>query len=127
MLKFTQFIVCQRQSAKLLYFLKISTSKVTFINSSFLFINFFIFVYIKGKFIIMKSTPNFIPECMNLPDEWLNKTSSLLTNGCVVVYSGKECTTDKKPELFSKIKLNFADKYFSQPSKIPNKNFVGTW
>ena len=75
----------------------------------------------------MKTPPNLMSKCMNLPDEWLNKTSSVVTNGCVVLYSGKDCETEKTPELFSKIKLKFSDKYFSQPSKIPNNNFVGTW
>ena len=66
-------------------------------------------------------------KCINLPKNWQNKTSSVLTNGCVVLFSEEDCKTDKSSQIFSSARLKFNDIYFSKPDNIPNYNFYNTW
>ncbi len=76
----------------------------------------------------MKTKTNAIRGCVNLPAEWWNKTSSFMTNGCIIFYSDIDCQISKQssPQLFSSINSKASDVYFSVPSKIPNYRFYGT-
>ena len=64
-------------------------------------------------------------ECTNLSAEWLNKTSSILTNGCVVIYSDFDCKSGNH-EFFSSINFYFYDSFLSVPGEIPNYDFSST-
>lgn len=75
----------------------------------------------------MKTPPYLISECINLPTKWWDKASSIWTTGCVILYSEENCASEKAPVLFSSVRSNINEVYYSQPDKIPNKNFVGTW
>lgn len=61
-------------------------------------------------------------ECTNLSTEWQNKISSILTNGCVVVYSDFDCKSGNH-QYFSSINFNFYDSFSSVPGEIPNYDF----
>ena len=63
--------------------------------------------------------------CMNLPNEWSHKASSLLTNGCVVLFDGQDCIGDEVPQIFSSFLNKYLNTYFSKPDDIPNYNFSG--
>jgi hypothetical protein len=63
-------------------------------------------------------------ECVNLPNEWQNKTSSILTNGCLVMYMKLDCKKDL--QIFLSPRLKFYDTYFSKPDNIPNFCFYDT-
>ena len=75
--------------------------------------------FFKDDFISMKIEPKM---CMNMPNEWSQKASSFLTNGCVVLFDGLDCKGDDEPQIFS----SFQNTYFSKPDDIPNYNFSGT-
>ena len=64
-------------------------------------------------------------ECVNLPTEWLNRVSSLLTNGCIVLFTEVDCIQDSNAQIFSSLKNKFYDLYSSNPDQIPNYNFFG--
>ena len=66
-------------------------------------------------------------DCVNLPKSWQNRSSSILTNACVVLFTKPDCKTEKVPQLFTNIKLKFGEKYKSMPSKIPNDDFIENW
>ena len=76
----------------------------------------------------MKTKTNALRGCVNLPSEWWDKISSILTNGCIIFYSDTDCqsTTQSSPQLFSSIYSKSKDMYLSYPSKIPNHSFYGT-
>ena len=77
----------------------------------------------QGKHLTLKIKDK---ECVNLPDEWLNKATSMLTNKCVALYSDKNCKTDKSPQIFQSDSMLY-DVYRSMPDNIPNYSFYGTW
>ena len=64
--------------------------------------------------------------CMNMPNEWSQKASSFLTNGCVVLFDGLDCKGDDEPQIFSSFQNKFLNTYFSKPDDIPNYNFSDT-
>jgi len=72
----------------------------------------------------MKTNPT---SCVNLPQEWQNRASSILTNGCVVFYTDENCKSSKQYDIFSSARLNFEHGYYSKKYKIPNYSFYGTW
>ena len=71
----------------------------------------------------MRSHPN---VCTNLPNDWSSKTSSFLTNGCVVLFDVLDCKEDEAPQIFSSFQTEFLNTYFSKPDNIPNYNFFGS-
>jgi len=81
----------------------------------------------QGKFLMMQTSPKALHECVNLPKPWQNKTTSMFTNACIVLFSKPDCGSEKSPELFSNVKLEQNSKYKSIPSKISNDDFEGTW
>ena len=89
----------------------------------FIFLFIPIIIYL-DEFLLVHSTTN---NCQNLPDEWQNRTSSILTNGCVVLYTQYDCILDNKPQIFLSAQLKFYDVYASIPDSIPNYNFYDTW
>ena len=81
----------------------------------------------QGKFLMMQTSPKALSECVNLPKPWHNRTSSMFTNACIVLFSKTDCGTEKSPELFSNVILEQNSKYKSIPSNIRNDDFEGTW
>ena len=59
----------------------------------------------QGKFLMMQTSPKALHECVNLPKPWHNRTSSMFTNACIVLFSKTDCGSEKSPELFSNVKL----------------------
>ena len=84
---------------------------------------FFLF---QGPYLVMKTKPNSLRRCVNLPEDWRDKASSVLTNGCVVFYTEVDCKSKQHPQLFSGIFTKPNGSYYSKPSKIPNNNFFKT-
>ena len=76
------------------------------------------------EYLIVHSTTN---DCQNLPDEWQKRTSSILTNWCVLLYTHLNCALDNKAQIFFSANLKFYDVYTSKPDNIPNYNFYDTW
>ena len=76
----------------------------------------------QGDYFLYKSNTL---ECVNLPPEWFNRTSSVLTNGCVVLFTEVDCKHDSNTQIFSSLKNKFFDLYSSHPDQIPNYNFFG--
>lgn len=66
-----------------------------------------------------------ILECVHLPFEWRNRVSSVLTNGCVILFTEPGCKQDSNSQKFSSLKKKFYDLYTSNPDHIPNYNFYG--
>lgn len=75
----------------------------------------------------MSKTSHISAKCVNLPIQWWGRVSSVSTTGCVVLYTDENCNSQRKPEIFSSIRLKFNQEYLSEPNKISNKNFEGTW
>ena len=69
---------------------------------------------------------NISSDCVNLPQIWQNRTSSILTNECVVLYTKSDCKNDKDMQIFLSSRLKFYNTYFSKPNNIPNFNFYKT-
>jgi len=65
-------------------------------------------------------------ECTNLPNQFLNHTSSILTNGCVVIFPDFDCQSTNK-QIFSNINFDFYEFFYSAPDEIPNYDFTGSW
>ena len=65
-------------------------------------------------------------DCINLPEKWQKRTSSILTNECVVLYTKLDCKSDKDLQIFMSPRLKFYDTYFSKPDNIPNFSFYKT-
>ena len=65
--------------------------------------------------------------CVNLPRSWHNRSSSVLTNACVVLFTKPDCETDNAPQLFTNMKLKFTEKCNSMPSRLPNDDFNEEW
>ena len=65
-------------------------------------------------------------DCKNLPISWQNKSSSILTNACVILFTDLNCKISRAPQLFTNMKLKSNKNYVSFPSKIPNNDFFGT-
>jgi hypothetical protein len=76
-----------------------------------------------GKHLSIRIQQN---ECVNFPDEWLNKTTSVLTNKCIALYSDRDCKTDKSPQIFQS-DSELYEVHNSAPDNIPNYSFYGTW
>ena len=66
-------------------------------------------------------------DCQNLPRSWQNKSSSVLTDACVVLFTKPDCKIEKAPQLFTNMKFKFSEKCNSMPSKIPNNDFNEHW
>ena len=79
--------------------------------------------YFGGKYIKFRVKPF---DCINLLNDWANKASSMLTNGCVVFHFEFNCKANASSQLFSSVNFNFYEVYFSRPDKIPNLNFSGS-
>ena len=117
------------------HYLKISIFLVFYFESVFAFvfqaplvakkydIALFEEVYFLGKSHRLTLSPN---RCTNLSKQWKDKASSILTNGCVVVYSDLDCKSDKN-QFFSSINFDFYDFFYSFPDNIPNYDFSNTW
>ena len=81
------------------------------------------FNFISGECLILHSTTT---DCQNLPNEWLNRTSSLLTDACIVVFTQFDCVLDDKQQIFLSPEFKFFDVYSSIPDTIPNYDCYGT-
>ena len=79
--------------------------------------------YLGGKNIKFRVKPF---DCINLPNDWADKASSMLTNGCVVFHFEFDCKANASSQLFSSVNFKFYEVYFSRPDKIPNLNFSGS-
>jgi hypothetical protein len=64
-----------------------------------------------------------INECLNLPENWQNRASSILTSKCVVLFTSLNCKFEKSAQLFTKNHEKNFNIIFSLPDKIPNKDF----
>ena len=62
-------------------------------------------------------------ECKQLPAVWQNRTSSILTNKCVVLFSSMDCVSDKSTQVFTKTGGKYSDLILSKPDNVPNNNF----
>ena len=82
---------------------------------------------IQGKYLATNPSAKTKSECINLPKHWMNKTSSVLTNGCIILFDDLDCKTNKTLEIFHNVRSRLKEIYVSWPSKIPNNNFHGTW
>ena len=71
----------------------------------------------------------YIPSdtCLNLPSNWKNRASSILTNHCLVVFTKIDCKNDKGAQVFTKSEEAIFHMGLSVPDLIPNHNFYGSW
>jgi hypothetical protein len=81
---------------------------------------------IKGEYYKTSTSIISAKNCIKLPFAWWNRASSVSTSGCVVLYTNEDCNTQKTHEIFSSIRVNYNEAYYSQPNKISNKNFEAT-
>ena len=77
----------------------------------------------KGKFHIAHFKPN---VCVDLPNAWHHRASSLLVNQCVVVYTTRNCKYNKESQIFAGLSEKNFDVAISQPDEIPNFSFYGS-
>jgi hypothetical protein len=87
----------------------------------------FLIIQIIGKYLMIQTSQYNLNDCVNLPKTWQNRSSSILVNACIVLFTKLDCKTVKAPQLFTNIKLKFGEKYNSIPSKIPNDGFIEKW
>jgi hypothetical protein len=79
------------------------------------------FFFIKGKYLVIQFKTN---ECLNLPADWQNTASSVLTNKCIVLYTESDCkSSNSTAQSFSKPREGYFDISSSHPDNIPNYSF----
>ena len=102
---------------------------ISFCIRIFNFLIIYLLYAIQGKYLATNPSakPKSKKECINLPKHWMKKTSSVLTNGCIVLFDDLDCKTNKKSEIFHNVRSKLKEVYLSWPTKIPNNNFHGTW
>ena len=79
-----------------------------------------LFIFNKGEYLIV---PIETDECKQLPLIWQNRTSSILTNKCIVLFSSLNCISDKSTQVFTKTSGRYSDQVLSKPDNVPNNNF----
>ena len=74
-----------------------------------------------GKSLVVPVKTN---KCQNLPTEWQNRASSILTNRCIVLFTSLSCKLGRSTQVFTS--GGYFDKIFSKPAYVPNNNFYNT-
>ena len=73
-----------------------------------------------GEYLIV---PIETDECKRFPAQWQNRTSSILTNKCIVLFSSTNCISDKSTQVFTKTPGRYSGQVLSKPDNVPNNNF----
>ena len=66
-------------------------------------------------------------DCVNLPNIWQNRASSIIINKCIIVFTTPSCKSNKESQIFTKLTERYFDVNFSHPNRIPSYNFFGSW
>lgn len=64
-------------------------------------------------------------ECLDLPNHWKNRISSILSNKCLVLYTQPKCKSDKLKATLINNTVYFDADSQSSPS-VPRYNFYGS-
>ena len=65
-------------------------------------------------------------NCVDLPNRWVNKASSLIVSKFIAVYTTFNCESNKELEIFANFNGKYFDVNYSQPDDIPSFNFNGS-
>ena len=62
-------------------------------------------------------------DCQNLRILWQKRTSSILTNNCVVLFNSLDCEINRSTQVFTQTNSRYFKRIFSRPDQVPNNNF----
>ena len=64
-------------------------------------------------------------DCLNLPNRWMNRVSSIFTKKCIILYTEADCKSDKLKAALIKDKVYF-DVLLKSTTNIPSYNLNGS-
>ena len=65
-------------------------------------------------------------DCLNLPENWKNRVSSIATNKCIALYTEDDCKPEQYKLTFINDKVYFDDD-LKQQTYQPSYSFYRSW
>ena len=80
-------------------------------------------IFLIGESFEQQIKPNI---CYDLPNEWQNRVSSILTIKCIAVFTEENCKFNKASQIFPGLAQTNLEVNFSYPNIIPSLTFYGS-